>query len=328
MSKLVRKTLLQFGSTVNAASEIGQYGSQASPIYSNDIDVLQAGTAWPRGWAGETVATNRPFLEDFNAIDFVYGYFLCYLLQMGLAEYDAGTTYYVNSRVQYSGVSYISLQDTNLANTPGSAVSTFWQALGDVKGADIASASSIALGSDGTIFKITGTVTINTITNPNSIRKVILYFGGILSVTSSGNIILNNGNFTTAANSMLTLIWNGSSWIEASRSPVPANSGLGSPVSKAAGTIYQAATDGFLVGNAYNPTPQGCGFYILTDASATPSTIIQRGQTLWVSGAPIMRLPFNCPIKKNDYFQIIGLDLNGSTNNSMIEECNFISLGS
>ncbi len=131
MAKLVRKTLLQFGSTVNAGSEIGQFGSYAAPIYSADIDVLQAGTAWPRGWAAETIATNRPFLEDQNAVDFVYGYMLSYILQEGIPEYDAGTTYYTNSYVQVSGALYRSKVDANLANTPASSPSQ-WDACIDL----------------------------------------------------------------------------------------------------------------------------------------------------------------------------------------------------
>lgn len=126
MAKLTRKTLLQFGSTVNAGSEIGQFGSYASPIYSADIATLQAGTAWPRGWAAETVAVNRPFLEDINAVDYVYGYMLCYLFQMGIAEYDSGTTYYLNSVCQIAGQFYISLQDNNTGNAPASSPSS-WQ---------------------------------------------------------------------------------------------------------------------------------------------------------------------------------------------------------
>lgn len=126
MAKLTRKTLLQFGSTVNAGSEIGQFGSYAAPIYSADITVLQAGTAWSRGWAAETVATNRPFLEDMNAIDVVYGYMLSYILQMGIPEYDAATTYYIDSFVQVAGQIYQSLTDNNVGNTPASSPSN-WQ---------------------------------------------------------------------------------------------------------------------------------------------------------------------------------------------------------
>ena len=127
MAKLVRKTFIQFGSTANAASEIGQYGSYSSPIYSNDPAVLQAGTAWPRGWFAETVATNRPFIQDFNAIDYVFSYMLATILQMGISEYDAGTMYYINSIVQVAGQIYISLQDSNTGNTPVSSP-LFWLA--------------------------------------------------------------------------------------------------------------------------------------------------------------------------------------------------------
>ncbi len=131
MAKLVRKTFLQFGSTVNAGSEIGQFGSYAAPVYSADIDVIQAGTAWPRGWAVETIATNRPFLEDQNAVDFVFGYMLSYILQMGIPEYDASTTYYANSYVQVAGALYKSLTDTNVGNTPASSPSN-WAACIDL----------------------------------------------------------------------------------------------------------------------------------------------------------------------------------------------------
>ncbi len=131
MAKLTRKTLLQFGSTVNAGSEIGQFGSYASPIYSADIDTIQAGTAWPRGWYAETIATNRPFIQDQNATDFIWSYFLCYLLEMGIAEYDASTVYYQNSYVQVAGAIYKSLTDANTGNTPASSPSN-WAACIDL----------------------------------------------------------------------------------------------------------------------------------------------------------------------------------------------------
>lgn len=144
MAKLVRKTLLQFGSTANAGTEIGQFGSYAAPVYSNDPDVLQAGTAWPRGWAAETIATNRPFLEDFNAIDYVFGYMLCYILQQGIPEYDASTTYYLNSVCQVAGQFYLSLQDNNTGNTPSSSP-TYW--LSGLPGAELTGSGKIWFGS-------------------------------------------------------------------------------------------------------------------------------------------------------------------------------------
>ena len=131
MAKLTRQTLLQFGSTVNAGSEIGQFGSYAAPIFTANCSTIQAGTAWPRGWAAETIATNRPFLEDMNAVDFVFGYMLCYILQMGFAEYDAGTTYYLNSYCQVAGALYKSLADNNVGNTPASSPAS-WAACIDL----------------------------------------------------------------------------------------------------------------------------------------------------------------------------------------------------
>jgi len=144
MAKIVRKTLLQFGSTVNPASEVGQYGSYASPIYSSDPATIQGGTAWPRGWFAETINTNRPFIQDMNAVDFVFGYMLSYIFQMGISEWDAGTTYYTNSICQIAGQIYISLQDSNTNNNPGTAP-TFWQS--GLPGSEISGVVKVFAGS-------------------------------------------------------------------------------------------------------------------------------------------------------------------------------------
>ena len=92
------------------------------------------------------------------------------------------------------------------------------------KGADIASASGLTLGTDGNVFDITGTTTINTITPTNwqAGSVIILQFDGILTVThNSGgtNDILLAGatNFVTSAGNTLTLFFNGTDWIETAR---------------------------------------------------------------------------------------------------------------
>jgi hypothetical protein len=66
---------------------------------------------WATGWASETVANNRPFLEDMNCVDYVFSYFLKYILTLGVPEYDAGTTYYLNSICQYNGTLYQCIND-------------------------------------------------------------------------------------------------------------------------------------------------------------------------------------------------------------------------
>lgn len=119
--------IIQFGSGANPASEIGQFGSYPSPVYTSNIATLMSGTAWPRGWFGETVNTNRPFIQDFNAIDFVFCSYLFYLMTLGLTEYIAAMIYWTNSIVQVGGQIYISLQDNNQGNTPASSP-TYWQA--------------------------------------------------------------------------------------------------------------------------------------------------------------------------------------------------------
>jgi len=118
MSKLTRVFQKQFG--VNAGnSDVGIFGSLAAsnPQYSKDPETIQSLNAFLTGWAAETIANNRPALEDFNAIDFLTFYQLCYLLQTGVAEWNAETTYYIGSIVNNgTGVLYKSLANDNLNN--------------------------------------------------------------------------------------------------------------------------------------------------------------------------------------------------------------------
>jgi len=129
MSKINRATFIQFGVNVNAAADICEFGTPAtgSPVYTTTIATLQANSAWTTGWAAETISSNRPFLEDMNAVCYVFSYMLAYLMEMGIPEYDASTTYYTNSIVQYSGTLYQSIADSNTGNTP--AVGSYWKLL-------------------------------------------------------------------------------------------------------------------------------------------------------------------------------------------------------
>lgn len=75
--------------------------------------------------------------------------------------------------------------------------------------------------------------------------------------------------------------------------------------SKTVGTIYQAATDGivygFVSGGAANTT-----MISYSDATATPSTVIQEGTFTFVGGGPNGFVPVCFPVKKNYYFQVTG----------------------
>jgi len=96
------------------------------------------------------------------------------------------------------------------------------------KGANVASAGDLTLGSAGNSFSITGTTTINAITTTNwqSGSIIILIFASTPTVknntaggASTAKMLLNGGvDFSATANDVLTLIYDGTNWLECSRS--------------------------------------------------------------------------------------------------------------
>lgn len=82
----------------------------------------------------------------------------------------------------------------------------------------IASAAAITLYDvDKNIWVITGTTTITSMTASWPGRLAVLKFAGILTVTDGGNLKLA-GNFVTSADDTLTLVCDGTDWIEVARS--------------------------------------------------------------------------------------------------------------
>jgi polygalacturonase len=85
----------------------------------------------------------------------------------------------------------------------------------------IASASTITLPTAWDVVSISGTTNITSITpNGHSGRRVTLFFQGALTVVRGSNLILSStlGNFVTTANDTLTLVCDGTTWWEVSRS--------------------------------------------------------------------------------------------------------------
>ena len=130
MSKLTRQTMILFAGTSDSSS-IGVFGSIApgggGATYSKVIATVQSLNAWGSGWKAEVVSPLRPAIQDFNAVDYVFSYGICYLHEMGIPEWDSGTVYYQNSYCQVAGTVYYSLQDNNTSNSPASSP-TFWTA--------------------------------------------------------------------------------------------------------------------------------------------------------------------------------------------------------
>lgn len=98
------------------------------------------------------------------------------------------------------------------------------------KGADIASADELTLGSDGNYFDITGTTTINGITKSlwPSGSVVVLQFDASVTVTHNDTpagteaaILLSGaGNFSATAGDTLQLFYDGTTWREVSRTVI------------------------------------------------------------------------------------------------------------
>ena len=131
MTKLAKAAQVVFGSTVAGATGqtgIAQFGSFAagSPTYSNDPATIQGLTGYRQGWAGATVNNGVPLIEDENALFYLVTRQLAYLMQAGVAEWDAGTTYYIGSIVNDAlGNFYRSLTDGNINHAVSDT--TNWQ---------------------------------------------------------------------------------------------------------------------------------------------------------------------------------------------------------
>lgn len=81
-----------------------------------------------RGW-GIVGPSDQPTLQDFNAVSYTHGQILSYLHQAGIPEYDAAQEYFSGGVTQLSGNIYISLQNSNIGNSPDASASAWWTPL-------------------------------------------------------------------------------------------------------------------------------------------------------------------------------------------------------
>lgn len=117
MPRIARKAQKQFAGGIAAPGNIEVFGSTAAggASYSNDPDLIQS-AAFLLGWQAATVGDGSPVLQDRNALDYLFAYQTAYLLQQGIAEWNATTTYWVNNFCAVNGVIYISKTDANVGN--------------------------------------------------------------------------------------------------------------------------------------------------------------------------------------------------------------------
>ena len=138
MSKLTRVTGKVFGataSTTNTPVEIGQFGSAKAGTYNatNDVATIQNLSAWSNGWIDAVTPTDQfPSLPEMTGVHKVLSYQNAYVLQEGIPEYDANTTYYENSickglNADDKLVLYRSVADNNTGNALTDAL--YWEEL-------------------------------------------------------------------------------------------------------------------------------------------------------------------------------------------------------
>jgi hypothetical protein len=120
MAKITRALQKIFGGSLSPSGNIAKFGSLAagSPAYTGDPVVLQSLSQYDNAWGAAVLGQNSPAIQDRNALDYLFSRQLAYLMQAGLPEWDAATTYYFGSWCQVGGVPYIALTDANINKDP------------------------------------------------------------------------------------------------------------------------------------------------------------------------------------------------------------------
>ena len=133
MARLTRIHQKVFASN---ASNNGVFGSlqAGNPTTSNDVATLQSLSAFENGWDDAAYSGDKlPPLEEFQGIQYGISYQQAYMLQEGIAEWNASTPYYKGSLAKtISGSSfklYCSLADNNTGNIVTNT--TYWKLVMD-----------------------------------------------------------------------------------------------------------------------------------------------------------------------------------------------------
>jgi len=139
------------------ASNNGVFGSfqAGNPQTSNDVATLQSLSAFENGWDDAIEQGDKlPPLEEFQGVQYGISYQQAYMLQEGIAEWDASTPYFKGSLTKtISGTSfklYCSIQDNNTGNVVTNT--SYWKLVMD---------SDDLYALDSTVMHLSGTETIS-----------------------------------------------------------------------------------------------------------------------------------------------------------------------
>lgn len=134
MARLARVTQKIFAGSASNNGVFGSAQANAGPgTISNVLATIMGLAAWATGWVSATIGASKfPPLEEFQAVEYVHSTQIAYILSQGIAEYDAGTTYYTNQICMKAGTYqvYGSITNGNIGNALTDAGN--WLFLGDL----------------------------------------------------------------------------------------------------------------------------------------------------------------------------------------------------
>lgn len=123
MAKLDRIKQEIFASSAGSR-EITAFGTakNETPTYSTDVGTIQNNN-YLQGWSAAILPDRAPYMEDTNALFYAITRQLAYLLQAGIPEWNAETSYYVNNLCTAANSAgdvtiYKSLTNDNTGNNP------------------------------------------------------------------------------------------------------------------------------------------------------------------------------------------------------------------
>jgi hypothetical protein len=202
MARLSRVTQKIFAASAANNGVFGSAQANAGPgTISNVLATIMGLPAWGAGWLSAIMGSSKfPPLEEIQALEYVHSAQIAYLLNQGIAEYDAGTTYYTNQICAKAGTYqlYGSITNGNLGNALTDAAN--WVLLADFGvpiGASFTNvlAADVNLTSIGTFF--TGpTVSAGTTGKflvTGSVTLVDTVAAGFSAVLTDGTTVIASG---------------------------------------------------------------------------------------------------------------------------------------
>lgn len=296
MAKILRKQAKIFGGSLSAGSQqVEQFGSKVgagTPNYTVDPDVIQGRSNWGDGWISAIDSgTKAPYVQDMNGFCLVMAYQIAYILQQGIPEWNALTTYYEESVVQAnSGQWFVSLIDNNVGNAPPSSTSDsnwLW-----VNPPELTPSASLPAG---TIPKVSGVASVGP-TGSLAMAAGLLSDDGT-NVVIGGTPAVNGLKFPDGSVQQTAAIDN---------AVTAQNVVTGS---RALSTVFHntGAKPLFVCVSVSSTTATNVSAY--SDASATPTTIVAQGGLVSgpPSGVPVVGIfPMFFIVLPGNYYKVVG----------------------